>query len=131
MFDHADLLIFIPFHFRQEHKEHKLNIFIRLIFCTKMDKTYFSFYILFMMFGLCLDNCLVKAKIRIVKILYLSGLQCDYCYLGHLKKTGQSDCRTRTSEIQPKLIEPITSRRKTTVKTQKFRIIHCSYPTVI
>ena len=28
-----------------------------------------------------------------------SKLQCDYCYRGHLNKTRQSDCRTRTMKF--------------------------------
>ena len=50
---------------------------------------------------------------------------------GSLKQNWPIRLQDKNNEFQPKPIEPIMSRRKTTVKTQKFGIIHCSYPTVI
>ena len=50
---------------------------------------------------------------------------------GSLKQIWPIRLQHKNSEFQPKLIEPITSRRKTTVKTQNFGIIHCSYHTMI
>ena len=48
-----------------------------------------------------------------------------------LKQNWPIRLQDKNNEFQPKPIEPITSRRKTTVKTQKFGIIHCSYHNVI
>ena len=54
--------------------------------------------------------------------------------LGSLKKKNWPiRLQDKNDEIQPKPIEPIMSRWKTTVKNQQFGIIIilCSYPTVI
>ena len=50
---------------------------------------------------------------------------------GSLKQNWPIRLQDKNNESQPKPPEPITSRRKTTVKTQKFGIIHCSYDAVI
>ena len=50
---------------------------------------------------------------------------------GSLKQNWPIRLQDKNNESQPKPTEPITSRWKTTVKTQKFGIIHCSYDTVI
>ena len=50
---------------------------------------------------------------------------------GSLKQNWPIRLQDKNNEFQPKPIEPITSRRKTTVKTPNFGIIYCSYHNVI
>ena len=50
---------------------------------------------------------------------------------GSLKQNWPIRLQYKNNKFQPKPIEPITSRRKTTVKTQNFGIIHRLYHNVI
>ena len=50
---------------------------------------------------------------------------------GSLKQNWPIRLQDKNNKFQPKPTEPITSRRKTTVKTQHFGIIHRSYHNVI
>ena len=50
---------------------------------------------------------------------------------GSLKQNWPIRLQDKNNEFQSKPIESITSRQKTTVKTQKFGIIHCLHPTLI
>ena len=72
-----------------------------------------------------------KSPVELTQGYWLHKLTVRLLLLGSLKQNWPIRLQDKNNEFQSKPIEPIPSRRKTTVKTKNFRIIHRSYHTVI